>query len=45
MESADRRFVLVLKLGGGGAASTGGRVLGGTESSLLVTSETGNQIN
>lgn len=35
----------MLKLGGGGAASTGGRVRGGTESSLLVTSETGNQIN
>ena len=44
VESADRRCVVSLKLAGGGAASTGGRTLGGAvASSLLVTSETGNQ--
>lgn len=38
--AADRRCLLVLKLAGGGAGSTGGRMLGGTISSLLVTSGT-----
>lgn len=33
----------MLKLAGGGAASTGGMTLGGAVSSLLVTSETGNR--
>lgn len=33
----------MLKLAGGGAGSTGGRMLGGTISSLLVTSGTLNK--
>lgn len=41
--AADRRCLLVLKLAGGGAGSTGGRMLGGTISSLLVTSGTLNK--
>lgn len=40
---ADRRCLLVLKLAGGGAGSTGGRMLGGTITSLFVTSGTLNK--
>lgn len=44
MDATDWRCVLVLKLAGGSASSTGGRTLGGTAtSSLLVTSEMGKQ--